>query len=101
MNSAFDMTLLLAKRTMPACLRMHAAASTGQITGQKGSTCPLAPTKHSNSHVHHAGLAAPVPRDLLRHDALPAVCVCLGHLLLEVHDGLRGVQALGAAIGAI
>merc|ERR1712048_223986 len=50
-----------------------------------------------SSHVHHARLAVLAPCDLLRHQALPAVPVRLRHLLLEVYDRLRGVQALGAA----
>mmetsp|Transcript_15215 Transcript_15215/g.41587 ORF Transcript_15215/g.41587 Transcript_15215/m.41587 type:complete len:308 (-) Transcript_15215:66-989(-) len=53
------------------------------------------------SGVHHAGLAALVLRDLLRHHALPAVLVGLGDLLLQVDDRLRRVEALGAAVGAV
>mmetsp|Transcript_93368 Transcript_93368/g.269674 ORF Transcript_93368/g.269674 Transcript_93368/m.269674 type:complete len:346 (+) Transcript_93368:162-1199(+) len=53
------------------------------------------------SHVHHARLSALVLRDLLRHHALPAVLVCLGDLRLQVHDRLRRVKALRAAVRAI
>mmetsp|Transcript_64043 Transcript_64043/g.208959 ORF Transcript_64043/g.208959 Transcript_64043/m.208959 type:complete len:249 (+) Transcript_64043:71-817(+) len=54
-----------------------------------------------DSHVHHAGLAALVVGDLLRHDVLPAVGVGGGNFRFEVDDGLGRVQALGAASGAI